>query len=60
MGACFDPTDNATMYQVRAELAVNNSAFVATYWTGNDPNNWAGWAGASTVQCDGSGRVTHL
>ena len=60
MGSCFDPTDNATMYQVRAELAVNNSAFVSANWSASDPDNWGGTSGVNTIQCDVYGRVTQL
>ena len=58
--SCFDPTDNATMYQLRDELAVNNSAFVAANWSASDPDNWGGIWGGITVICDGNGRVTQL
>ena len=59
-GSCFDPTDNATMYQLRAELAVNNSAFVAANWSASDPDVWGGYDGVNSVQCDANGRVTRL
>ena len=58
--SCFDPTDNATMYQVRDELAVNNAAFVAANWSASDPDNWVGYSNDNTVVCDGFGRVIFL